>query len=178
MLQYHQIDLKFSCIQKKPTSTLFYGYNFSVCSQLIIKQSSHLLCIDFTWFWFGQINIFVYAATIYDPWLSNSQYLTYLREKMSHLEQVKTYPPRSTILSVIRWRLHEFWSDKTHMSYRFLNRIRKSPLIQNKTFLRLLGFKDHKCTSLDWLCSVAPCIEITRLALRPIFPYLIYTIFE
>ena len=80
---------------------------------------------------------------------------------MTHLEQVKTYPPRSTILSVIRWRLHEFWSDKTHMSYKFLTRIRKSPLIQNKTFLRLLGFKDHKCTSLDWLRSVAPCIEIS-----------------
>ena len=28
---FHQIDIKFSCIQEKPTSTLFYGYNFSVC---------------------------------------------------------------------------------------------------------------------------------------------------
>ena len=30
---FHQIDIKLSCIQEKPTSTLFYGYNFSVCNR-------------------------------------------------------------------------------------------------------------------------------------------------
>ena len=28
---FHQIDIKFSCIQEKPTSTLSYGYFFSEC---------------------------------------------------------------------------------------------------------------------------------------------------
>ena len=33
---FHQIDIKFSCIQEKPTSTLSYGYNFSECNTLQI----------------------------------------------------------------------------------------------------------------------------------------------
>ena len=30
---FHQIDIKLSCIQEKPTSTLCYGYFFSECSK-------------------------------------------------------------------------------------------------------------------------------------------------
>ena len=29
---FHQIDIQFSCIQDKPTSTLTYGYFFSECN--------------------------------------------------------------------------------------------------------------------------------------------------